>query len=254
MKLKAFFLLSALLISISDPGRASSQQPTPAQQGIALLQNSLAAQTGSIVISDITLTGTVRSIAGSDDEAGTATLKALASNAVRLEFDLPSGQHTEVRDLSGSSPSGTWAGPDRRSHSIAYHNLLSEPIWFAPVLAVAQALSGTGYVVTYVGHETIGSEDVEHVTVCQQPSAPSNDAPFVEHLTQVDIYVDSSTLLPAALKFNIHPDRDAGLDIPVEVRYSDYRTVSTAHVPFHVQRYLNNGLVLDLQFQTVTLN
>jgi hypothetical protein len=127
-------------------------------------------------------------------------------------------------------------------------------MWFAPVLAIAQAVSGSSYVVTYIGHESMGSEGVEHVNIYQQSSTPSDVAPLVEHLTRVDVYLDSSTLLPAALRFNIHPDDDAGLDISVEVRYSDYRTVSTARVPFHVERYVNNGLPLDLQIQTVAIN
>ncbi len=56
------------------------------------------------------------------------------------------------------------------------------------------------------------------------------------------------------MTFNVHPDSNALLDIPVDVRFSDYRTVSGAKVPFHVQKYLNNGLVLDFQAQSVTLN
>jgi len=44
------------------------------------------------------------------------------------------------------------------------------------------------------------------------------------------------------------------LDIPVEIRFSDYRPVSGAQIPFHVEKFLNNTLLLDLQFTNAQLN
>ncbi len=70
----------------------------------------------------------------------------------------------------------------------------------------------------------------------------------------MDFFLDSTTFLPAVTTFNIHPDNNALLDIPIEVRFSDYRAVNGVQVPFHVQKFLNNGLILDLQFQTAALN
>ncbi len=74
------------------------------------------------------------------------------------------------------------------------------------------------------------------------------------HLSQMDFFLDSTTFLPAAVTFNIHPDNNALLDIPIEVRFSDYRAVKGVQVPFHIQKFLNNGLILDLQFTTAVLN
>jgi outer membrane lipoprotein-sorting protein len=61
-------------------------------------------------------------------------------------------------------------------------------------------------------------------------------------------------LLPAALDFSIHPDNNAVIDFATEVRFSEYRAVSGVAVPFHVQKYVNNGLVLDLQFANAAVN
>ena len=47
---------------------------------------------------------------------------------------------------------------------------------------------------------------------------------------------------------------DAGTDIAAEVRFSDYRLVSGIRVPFHVQEFLNGGLVLDILISNVTVN
>ena len=76
----------------------------------------------------------------------------------------------------------------------------------------------------------------------------------MQRLSQMDIFLDSSTLLPVALAFNQHPDKDAGLDIPAEIRFLDYRAVNGVQVPFHIQGYLNNSLILDIQLQAATLN
>jgi hypothetical protein len=248
----------ALLLSISILNTQSgySQQLSPsAPNPSVLLQRSLAALVGSQTITDITLSGTARRIAGSDDDTGTATFTALAAGAGRTDLSLSSGQRGEVSNLSSTTPAGAWSGPDRISHPIAYHNLLTEPAWFFPAFAIARRLSSSGYVATYVGHETHNGQAVEHVTVSQTPPAQiTSGAPLIQHLTEVDFFLDSSTFLPAAIAFTIHPDNDALIDIPVEIRFSDYRAVNGAQVPYHVQKLLNNSLILDFQAQTVTFN
>jgi hypothetical protein len=70
----------------------------------------------------------------------------------------------------------------------------------------------------------------------------------------LDFYLDSATLLPAAITYNIHPDNNALLDVPVQSRFSDYRSVSGAKIPFHIQRFLNNTLTKDLEVLNVTIN
>jgi len=160
-----------------------------------------------------------------------------------------------VCSISATTPTGAWSGPDRLSHAIAYHNLLAEPAWFFPAFAIARRLSSSGYIATYIGHETHNGQAVEHVSVSQTSSSHSPSGVILfQHLTQVEFFLDATTLLPAAIDFNIHPDNDAGLDIPIEIRFSDFRAVSGAQVPFHVQKFLNNSLTLDFQAQSVALN
>jgi hypothetical protein len=210
----------------------------------------------NITTHDVTLTGSANYIAGSDNETGTGTLEAIASGASSMSLTLPSGPRTEVRNLTANPPTGTWSGPDGVSHTIAYHNLLNEPSWFAPVAAISRVLASPETVATYVDAETLGSESVQHVSVIQQPaaSAVSLTPAFLTHVTQVDFYLDSTTSLPAAMTFTVHPDDNALVDIPIEVRFSNYQSVNGTQIPFHVQRFLNNGLVLDLQFQSAVIN
>lgn len=245
--------VSLALLAISS---AIAQNPSASDpQAVRLAAQSLAAMTGGVAVNDVTLTGAVTRIAGSDNETGAAVFKARASGAGRMDLTFSSGQRSEVCDLSVSTPAGSWSGPDRISHAIAFHNLLTEPAWFFPAFAIARRLSTAGSVATYIGHETHNGQAVEHVSIWQTPSAQfSAGAPTVQHLTQLDFFLDSTNLLPLAISFNVHPDSDAGLDLPIEVRFSDYRAVNGAQVPFHVEKYLNNSLILDFHAESVTFN
>ena len=258
MKFSAKLLSTSLSIFLAT--FAAAQPPSPPAQtsdptATTLLSKSLAALNGNILVSDVTLSGTARRIVGSDDESGTGVFKAIASGAGRMDLSFSAGPRSEIQNLTADTPAGSWSGPDAVSHAIAYHNLLTDPAWFFPAFAIARRLSNSSYVATYVGHETHNGQAVEHVSALQVISTRSTSgALLLKHLSQVDFFLDSTTLLPSAISFNIHADNNALLDIPVEVRFSDYRPVSGAQVPFRVQKLLNNGLVLDFQADSVTLN
>jgi len=92
--MKTLSVLTALLIAL--PNLTTAQQstapaPTSSPQATTLLAKSAAALKGNAAISDVTLSGTVERIAGSDDETGTAVLKSIATGASSITLSLPSG-------------------------------------------------------------------------------------------------------------------------------------------------------------------
>jgi hypothetical protein len=249
-------LVCALLI-LNSPLLSPAQQATTGTslQASVVLQKSLTALGGGQTIADVTFTATAQSIAGSDEESGTATLKAVMAGASSMNLNLSSGQRSELMNTTGTPPAGSWSGPDGTVHQMAFHNLLIGPFWFFPAFALAGSSSASGALVTYVGPETHNGQAVQHLTITQSlPFADPPNVPTYAHLTQLDFFLDSTTLLPAALDFNIHPDNNEILDIPVEIRFTSYTTVSGAQIPFHVQKFINNTLALDLQIQSATLN
>jgi hypothetical protein len=233
-----------------------AQQPAaPDIQAAAILQKSLGALAGGQSLSDVTLSGTARRVAGSDDDSGTVVLKALASGAGRMDLSLSSGQRSDIQNTSSGTAAGAWSGPDRVSHSIPEHNLKTDSAWFFPPLTLARFSNAKTCTASYIGQETRNGLSVLHLTVWLQfPNLDPQGAAFSQRLSQTEIFLDPSTLLPAAITFNIHPDKNALLDIPVEIRFSDYRPANGVQVPFHVQKYINDSLTLDLQFQQVVLN
>ena len=133
------------LLLLNCPVNSLAQPQTPgATQPSQLVQQALAALTGGHSITDVTLTASAHRIAGSDDETGTATLKAVAAGASNLNLSLASGPRTEILNVSAAPPSGSWSGPDAVVHPFAFHNLLTGPSWFFPAFALASSSSGSG--------------------------------------------------------------------------------------------------------------
>src|SRR6202030_1792727 len=229
---------------------AQSSTQTSTAQATALLQQSLTALAGSTTVSDIALTGTVRRIAGSDDETGSGVLRAILAGMSRIDLVFATGKRTEFSDLTGSMPAGTWSGPDGTLHSMAAHNVLAEDAWFVPVFAISRRLSNSNFVATYIGLENWKGQMVQHVSVVETlflPNSPNAPAPTIEHLTRVDFFIASTSLLPVGISFFTHPDQNAAIDIPVEIDFGDYRSLGATMVPFHIQKFLNNTLLLDFQ-------
>jgi len=124
-----------------------------------------------------------------------------------------------------------------------------------PAFALANLLASQNTVATYLGQETRNGAPVIHLSAYQQhPGITGDTAALPQHLSQIEIFLDPTTLLPATIAFNTHPDNNALLDIPIELDFSDYRVVNCIQVPFHIQKSINNSITLDLQFQNISIN
>ncbi|MGC1616334.1 MAG: hypothetical protein WA736_16745 [Candidatus Acidiferrum sp.] len=247
------FVLFLVLLIFAKPATAQQANPS-APQATVLLQRALAALTGGHPLTDVTLSGTAERIAGSDDESGTVVIKALAGAGTRVDLTLPSGPRTELRNTDSVSSVGSWSGPDGIAHSIPSHNLMTDGGLF-PAFTLASFVASQNAVLLYVGPETKNGKAVFHISASLQfTEFPADLTPLMQHLTQTDIFLDANTYLPVAIAFNIHADDNARLDIPVEIDFSNYQTVSSVQVPFHVQKLINNTLALDFQFQNVIVN
>ena len=253
-RISSLFLLLFFVASLSVAQTpTSSSTSSPAPSGLSVLQSSFQALTGNTTIADVTLTGSAEWIAGSDEETGTATYKATAG-ANRLDMTFSGGSRSEFRSSDSTGPTGAWIGLNGVSQPISNHNLLVDPGWF-PIFTLGNIISSGNSVLVYIGRETRNDVSVIHLRSSQQfPNVAANSSSIYPHLTQIDIYLDSSTLLPVSYLFNDHPDNNAAADISTEIRYSDYRNVSGSQVPFHLQKFINNSLTVDIQVQNASLN
>jgi hypothetical protein len=181
--------------------------------------------------------------------------KALSTGEAREDFSFPSGPRSEVYANSEKGPVGSWSGPDGVSKAIPLYNVLVDPAWFSPALMLSKLSSSPNAVVSYAGAEDHNGLAVEHLSFSRQFAiAPSQISALMKLHSQMEIYMDASTSLPSAVSFNTHPDKDASRNIPVEITFSDYRLVNGVQIPFHVQKYFNGSLLLDMQFDRADLN
>ncbi|HTC92889.1 MAG TPA: hypothetical protein VK699_05500 [Terriglobales bacterium] len=239
---------------------STSTNTTSDPQAVTLAAQSVRALTGGTAVSDVTLTGTATQTAGSWNASGAATFKAKGFAESRVDFAASSQSEIHGLDASGN-PAGAWIGSpaktDSTRHTMALHNSFSDAAWFFPALTSLGAASQAGVVAKYIGAETHNGVATQHVRLWHTASSYSNLAAIatvIPRLSTVDIYLDATSSLPVALAFNAHSDKDMNTDVPIEVRYSDYQAVNGVRIPFHVQKYLNNGLVMDFTASSATIN
>jgi hypothetical protein len=211
-------------------------------------------------------------------------LKPPALGDSRVELSFASGNRVEIRNhsalpLPGALPKGVpaavsqtpqpvgeWIGPDGAPHAMISHNIMTDAAWFFPALTLERLLTAQNYVLSYIGQETLNGSTVLHIAASQSivissasggsaSSGPPGSSPaqvqaLLQYLSRMDLYFDPSSSLPVALAFDAHPDNNAG----IEIRFSGYKPVSGIAIPMEVQKYMNYGLVLDLQFANATVN
>ncbi len=76
---------------------------------------------------------------------------------------------------------------------------------------------------------------------------------FVERVSTTHLQFGAQTALPLSLRYNAHPEYDENIDIPTEIRYSNYRQTDGVTLPFKIQKFINNALVLELDIESATV-
>ena len=253
LALGAFVLLSFIPARAqSTPSSTSSQSFAPGSdpQAISFAEQSIAALSGKEAIQDVTLTGSVTWNAG-ENETGTIVLRALGSTESRIDLALSGGTRSEIRDASAGYAQGKWINPNGTSGMFASHNTMTDAVWFFPIFSSLVAQSNV--VLSYVGLENRNGELVQHLRSCIYQS--SNDpSPLVQQLTTTDFYLDAGSSLPVAVTFNQHPDNNAQLNIPVEIEFSNYQSISGALIPTHIQKSANGTTMLDIAVTGAVFN
>jgi hypothetical protein len=240
----------------------SSALPLPIErdaQAMTLASRTLQAIAGISPVQDITLQTTAAWVAGSDEETGSATLEAKSDQESRVVLNLSSGQHQEVRDFSltsaTTSPPGAWAGVDGTWHAEATHNCWTSADWFFPAFSLQDALNDPTISLLYAGPNTFEGVPAVQVKVIRNVQSPAAGATsLIQRLSTVNFYLDPTSGLPLGMAFNVHPDNDAGLDIPVEIHFSDYQNFNGVQVPTHIQKLLQGSLLLDLKVNSAQIN
>ncbi len=248
MRLQLLCLLLGLTIPVCSVGQMPPRTDLQASSYAAQAINAI---TAGNLIQDVTLTGMVTWTAGSDVEKGAATLQASGTHESRVEFALTNGNRIEIRDAQTGFTRGRWIAPSSTTGKFAFHNCQTDAVWFFPALS---SLAPSGNVVlSYVGEESLNGKSVHHLHSYVRHSS-QHLAAWVKDLSGMDFYLDAVTLRPSAIKFDAHPDNDALGKIPIEVDYSDYRSMNGITLPTHIQKYVQGTLMIDLHISAAEYN
>ena len=210
--------------------------------------NALAPET---VLTDISMQGTVSRTAGSDVQSGTFTLEASGDSETRVVLSLDGGEQQELR----SGPLGSKIGADGLQSPVAVHNCVTIEPWFYPGLSLQALANDPEVSILYAGSETREGVELHQLRLFRTvPGQTPEMTAQIQRLSAVDLYVDASTYLPFTLAFKTHPNDDLNVDIPVEVRFADYKVLDGIQVPTRIQRFLQGSLLLDISVSGATAN
>jgi hypothetical protein len=129
---------------------------------------------------------------------------------------------------------------------------MTDAAWFFP--ALGSLAVGPNVILSYIGQETRNNSTVQHLQAYVYQPTPAVMFPGPQQLSTINFYLDSATLLPVAATFNTHPDNNPGTNIPVEIDFLSYQTISGANVPTHIQQYLQGTLTVDLTISSASFN
>jgi len=231
----------------------SQPVPTSDPQALSLAQKSMAALSSATAITDVTISANVTSLLGSDNETGTGTLRAKGIAESRIDLSLTNGSRSEVRDTANGVPAGAWSTNGNASTAMAQHNAWVDAAWFFPPLSSLSQTANPQFVFAYVGQEQHGGLSVQHIRTYQVPAAAVTNSP-IPSLSAMDFYLDPNSYLPLAIGFNLHADKNIGINIPIEIRFANYQAVNGIQVPFHFQQLMNGSLILDATVTSATFN
>lgn len=243
------FLLALSFLPV--PARPQTAAPVRDPNALALASRALQALAGSTALSDISLSASAAFTAGSDQETGSATLIALGNQASLVTLNLTNGERQEVRN----GQSGSRTGPTGQAVPMALHNCWIDAAWFYPGLSLQALASDPTLGVLYLGPAQWNGVATVHLRFFHLvPGQIANVTSEIQGFSTIDFYFDPKSLLILGIDFVAHPDTNAMVNIPEEIRYSNYAMVSGFEVPFQIQKYVQGSLSLALTVTQATVN
>jgi hypothetical protein len=230
---------------------AQTTAPARDPRALNLIASSLNALSGSVSVNDATLQATAAYVAGSDQESGGAILIGHVNQESIVQLSLSGGTRQEIRN----GPAGAWSGPDATVHSMAIHNCWTDASWFFPTLTLEAISADPQVSVAYLGPDTSKGATMLHLQAARLlPGQSASATTLIQTLSSMDIYFDPQSFLPLVLDFNTHPDTDANTNLPVEIQCGNFQNAKGALVPFHIQKFVQRTLLLDLTVSNVLVN
>jgi hypothetical protein len=224
----------------------------------SLLRQLAAVFSSGRLVQSVQLTGNATWFAGSLEDSGTVNLTASTNGSSEMQLQLAStGQRTESQTGTALSADCQWAGADGVPHEISLSSCLRPDLWFLPAFSLQPSLLPSYVTSVDLGVGAVGSDGNSLRRLQNQlviSNFSSQAGTNLEQQSTTNLGLDPTTLLPAVLAYTVNPDNGAQAQIAIEIRYSNYQTVSGVQVPFHIQRYVNGSLQLDIVISSAQID
>ncbi len=238
----ALFLVSA----------AQLEAQSTSSFAVQLAQQSYLTLSGGTSITDITISGQSTYAAGSETGRGQISIQTKGVSMSKVTDSATSV--SEIRNDSQGFPSGEWVDGSGAVHLLATHNCWIPAGWILPQNLIQSTLR-SDEALSYIGRVSINGMAADQLHLYRRVSTESPaGSVFIAHLSGLDLFLDPVTHVPIAAKFALHPDTDPTLDIPVEIRFSAYRSIEGVFLPSLIQKYFNGNLEFDLNVEAVGVN
>ena len=260
MRPHALSLCLAFCLVLSLPLIAHGRGPrTPGVQqqnsGTTWAMQAMQALTGGNQVNSVSESGSVVRTLGGDQNQGSITLQS--SGVMNSEMDITTngGVRSEIRTFSNGAPDGTWIDLQGQRHPMALHNCWTDAVWFFPALSMLADYADPELVFEDLGQQQFQDGYVEHIRVHRTRQGLSDEqARVLARVSTVHYYLDSRTTIPRVLAFDAYGDDNFGTSIPVQIVYSDYRSVNGVQTPFQVMKLFNGSPYLQITISNASLN
>jgi len=126
-----------------------------------------------------------------------------------------------------------------------------EPYWFEPELLLSAFNKDSSWRLQTVASGSSKATPQATITMTRQlPGA----GPAITLQSATQIVLDPQTLLPIGLTFHEFAGSGRVSPASVHIAYSDYQTVEGHQIPFHIQRFVNGTLNLNINIEKVHIN
>jgi hypothetical protein len=246
-----FFLSLLPFVVTGISARAQGAASPAAMQEIALLEQAL---WGGVPVHQVELSGTATRYAGSDVEQGAVTLTATAAGSSSMELSFGDMSRKVTTTALDPGRQCAWSR-NGTSHQMGYMNCLKPLVWFLPGITLQSSLMPSS-----IGIDDLGTAQVDGMSFRRlqiQAVMSGLDKELLKECmkrSSMNLDLNPRTLLPARLSYILHPDDGSQTKIHIEIRFSDYRKAGNTEIPYHIERYVNGSLQLDIQINSVNLS
>ncbi|MCI0718344.1 MAG: outer membrane lipoprotein-sorting protein [Acidobacteria bacterium] len=244
LRFMVLFVLASIIGSLPSMAQEAPQRDPRA---LGLVVQALAAM-GGTVPADSVATGRIELVAGSTTESGRIRIltRGMDQTAEQIQTSEASRRIVFSRRLAIEEE-----GITKRAYSLELAASSQSPTFPLALLAGALNNPETGFY--YLGIETVEGVAAHRIRYWNS-FASKPPLQYLASFTVTDLWVDVTSGLPVKLSYEHRAAGGSESAIPVDVYYSDFRSVGSVRYPFVIKKSFNGTPWATMTIDNVVLN